>query len=262
MSDSAIEKVETKPLAAPTSPTIEMIIATAVAEKLPVAELRELVALKRDMEADRARQAYSAALVDFQAQRPLIPRGHPSDQFGATRDGRKVPRYYATIEDVAKAVGPTLTECGLACTWADTKQEGGTMIVFCRLTHRDGHFEDTPSPPFPTESNAGASEVQKAASAHTYARRYSMISALGLWDVDKDFDDDGRGDEPPETITDEQVKQIEGLLDGINDAGEYKRIHKSVLDYIERDRLADCPAAQFGRVMNKLERSLQVQEGT
>lgn len=260
MTDDKSEKaetVETTTLAAPaTSPTIEMIIASAVEQKLPAAELKELLALEREMRADRAKQAFIRAMAEFQATCPPIPRNHKAEF--ATRKGT-MAYDYASLPDVVAVIDPILKPLGLYYRWPSASEAAGKLTVTCEISHVEGHSE-TSSYVVPVESSSGASPQQKYGSAGTYCKRQVLIMALALGTVDPD--DDGCGDQPAETITDDQVRQIEGLLDGINDAKEYKRIHKSVLDYIERDRFADCPAAQFGRVMNKLERSLQAQEGT
>lgn len=253
MTDTKIEKVKTAPLAAP---SIEAIVASAVNDKLPAAELKELLAVYREMQADRAKQAFNLAMADFRAKCPLIPRKRTADI--ATRSGAM--KYdYAALEDIAAVIDPVLTGLGLSYCWPSTTEDGGKLIVTCRVSHVDGHSEPGAFV-VPVESGAGMSAQQKYASASTYARRYSLIAALGLSTVDPD--DDGRGDTPPETISTEEAMHIEDMLNQLGVESEINRARKSVLDYIECEKLSDCPAAQYGRVVNKLQLTLDAQEGT
>ncbi len=266
MADTKIEKVETKPLGAPApTPTIEMIIATAVEQKLPVAELRELVALKREMDADRHRQAFNAAFMEFQQTCPIIRALHETTQYQrATKDGRRAAGRYAAEDDIRPIVNPVMGRCGLSISFPDHEfDEAGHYILHYELRHKDGHILRGKGPPIDAakavvsrEGKVVQSPPQVSSSTNTYARRITTINALGLTTTD---DDDGRGEQPAETITDDQVRQIEGLLNEIHDPKLAKAKRAKLLEHIEGTVLADCPAAKLDRVVENLQQTLQAQ---
>jgi hypothetical protein len=227
MPDTPTEKpsdlLVTDPPAAPLAtvqPTIEMLLGAALAAGRSAAEVKELRELHRDMKADRALEAFNRAFVQFKKECPPIPRTRKTDQYTrVTADGRRVQGDFADLETIAKVVNPVLLRHGLSYRWTDTKLIDGLMVVTCRLAHEDGHSEDSPSPPFPVGkpivSKAGnqvQSVQQVSASTSTYARRYSLISALGLTTVDEDDDGLGENGEPAGSITEEQAKTIQDLI--------------------------------------------------
>jgi hypothetical protein len=220
MADKPLSTIPAKPAEAPLAPmqpvTIDALLAAAIVEGRSADEVQQLHELIRTRKADLDREAFNRAFIQFKKDCPPIPRTRRTKQYTrVTDDGREVQGSFADLETIAKLVDPVLRDCGLSYRWTDTSMVDGLMVVVCRLAHADGHFEDSPSPPFPIgkpiTSRAGKdvqSVQQVSASTSTYARRYSLISALGLTTVDED--DDGRG-EPAETITDEQANTLNDL---------------------------------------------------
>lgn len=213
MTQTEIEKTTDAPLAVqPVS--IEALLGAALAEGRSADEVKQIHELMKDVQAQRALGAFNRAFVEFKKDCPPIPRTKRTEQYTrVTDDGRKVSGAYADLEGIAKVVDPVLRAFGLSYRWTNTTLVDGEMTVTCRLAHVDGHYEDSPSPPFPVGPvNRGQSAPQASASVSTYARRYSLISALGLTTVDED--DDGRGEngEPVEAISEEQAHHLNDKL--------------------------------------------------
>lgn len=152
------------------------------------AKLRELLAVRREWNADEAAQAFNAAVVRFQQRCPIIAKGD-------TADGKA----YAAIDRIWRTVRPIMEDCGLAVTWESAKVQGGdgehpTCILDGHLRHARGHAQplhyELPIPkPITTRDGRQVQNVaQVMGSATTYAKRYATCAALG---VQTGKDDDG-----------------------------------------------------------------------
>jgi hypothetical protein len=273
MTETAIEKTGAAPLALVQPVSIEALIGAALAEGRSAEEVKQIHELYRDVKADQAREAFNRAFVQFKELCPKIPRNRKTDQYTrVTADGRQVPGTFADLETITKIVDPVLLQCRMSYRWTDTQLVEGLMVVVCRLAHVDGHSEDSPSPPFPIGkpimSRAGKqvqSVQQVSASTSTYARRYSLISALGLTTVDED--DDGRGDngEPAETITEEQARELNDLLIAATaTTGECEAWTERLLKRAGVETLGEVPVPFFEDFAKKLQDKIDAdrKEGT
>lgn len=171
----------------PTQGSALALIQQALAADVPTEKLRELLAVKKDWEADEARKAYNLAISEFQRRAPIIEKGDDANG-----------KAYAAIDRIWRTIRPTLTELGLAVTWqkCELRVEGGVCHLEGRLSHRDGHGEvlvfDIPIPDPITNSSGRAvqNKAQVFGSAVTYAKRYATCAALGVVTGE---DDDGNG---------------------------------------------------------------------
>lgn len=244
MADTPIEVIdkEPTPLAErPVSPL--MLIQQAVEAGRSVEELRELVQLFRELEADRARRAFHAALDAFQAECPVIPRSKSAKI--ATSGGSGFGYNYADLEDIVTAIRPILHRHGLSYDW-DSEFSDQEVVCKCKLMHIDGHAE-TKTFRGPTESRAGMSAIQKHGAALTYAERQSLKQALGL--VTGEPDTDAAKEDSP-TLADEQSAEIDRLLTDIGEGEE------ALLQYVGVERVADIPARRFVLLKDQLLRKL------
>ncbi|MHC4407293.1 MAG: ERF family protein [Planctomycetota bacterium] len=260
MTDTAIETTEAAPLATVQPVTIDALLGAALVEGRSADELNQLHELYRTRKADLAREAFNQAFVQFKKDCPPIPRSIRTEQYKrVTTDGREVPGSYADLEGIEAAIGETLLACGLSYRWIDTQIVDGEMVVTCRLAHVDGYYEDSPSPPFSVaRGQAGQSPQQVSASVSTYARRYSLISALGLTTVDPDDDGRGKNAEPVETITEEQANGLNDLIiqacDGKREAVEASKARLYAKYSI--DALGGVPANDFDAVCAKVQEKI------
>lgn len=115
----------------------------------------------------------AAAFVAAQAEMPEITKGRKAN----------VGNYsytYADLGDVINTVRPTLIKHGLAVA-QDVSRHERMIEVFTLLVHKSG--ESVSFGPMGFESG---STPQASGSAVTYARRYSLLAALGLATEDDD----------------------------------------------------------------------------
>ncbi len=145
--------------------------------------VERLVALKERQEERHAQAALIQALHDFQAVCPEVER---SKQVNTSKGQRAYK--YAPFEDVKEAISPALRDSGLM--FSHTVEE---KAVICRVSHRDGASVESSFPLTAWEGTSMQNTTQKMASAISYAKRYSLLGALGI----ATRDDDARGTDEP-----------------------------------------------------------------
>lgn len=157
------------------------------------AEVREMMALQRDWEANEARKAYNKAMAAFKAEAVEIikrKRVFFTSQKGTT------DYKHAELSDVMEGVGPALAKHGFA--WAyKAEQKEAWLTVTCVLTHAQGHSESvTLSGPHDVSGNKNP--LQQLHSTATYLERVTLKLACGV--AEKGEDDDGAGAAPPPEV--------------------------------------------------------------
>lgn len=210
------------------------LIREAIAAKADPAQLRELLAVRREWEADEARKQYNAAISDFQQRAPII-----------AKDDKAHDKTYARMDRIWREIRPLLTQLGLSVTWQICELRDQLCHVEGQLRHRAGHGErlvqDIPLP----EIIRGQNRAQQMGSASTYARRYALCAALGIVTGD---DDDGHN-AGTTFVTHDQAQEILGLVDacrGIADFNEavfWKWAGATCAQEVESGRLNDVLAA-------------------
>jgi hypothetical protein len=245
--DKAVLAVGENLPVATTPPDLMTIIDRAV-EKLSgehagsaVDALGKLLDMHRAMMADQALADFNVAMAEFQAECPNIPK--TSKGKVTTKSGGEYQFEYAELDQIRETVGGLLSKHGFSYSW--DVQGGGSPMVVCTLRHKAGH-QTTSSFPFVTETAAAMSGAQKAGSALTYAKRYSLIAVLGLTTCDPDDDAAVPKSEQPR-ITEEQARNIESLV------AEVKADLPAFLRYMGAARIIDIPVSDFPRAINALE---------
>jgi hypothetical protein len=266
MTDTAIEKKEAAPLAQfnPANPFLATI-ETAIAKKIGAEELNRLLDAAERVDNRLAKQAFTDALIAFQADCPPIPKS--STATIVTQKGTYAYDY-PPLEDCERIAMPFLHKHGLARRYGDVTKDGESVTVACILDHRGGHSEATKYTA-DRESRGGLSGAQKGGAAETYAKRRAFINAAGLRIVGEDTD--GAGDaEPPETITEEQANQLNDLIiqvtDGVKEKVEAWKTKllkatgawdDSVHGQIDGPlSLADIPAVRFDEYAGKIQKAI------
>lgn len=166
------------------------LLRTAVARGASIDELDRLIALKERMEASDAKQAFTAAMVQFKRNPPKIL----TNKTGTVRpkdDSKQGFEYrYADLAAVCDKVIEALAAVQISHHWT-TAQEGHFVHVTCTLTHELGHSISTTLMASPDDSG-GKNRIQAIGSAVTYLRRYTLLAITGVA-VESEGDDDGAG---------------------------------------------------------------------
>lgn len=181
------------------------ILANAQQQGASVDQLQALMELQMKWEANEARKAFNKAIADFKARNIKIVKNAQVDfQSGKGR----VNYRHATLGGVVDQVIDAMSACGLSHTW-NVVQTGNQITVCCKLSHVDGHTENTSITAEP-DNSGNKNSIQQIGSTVTYLQRYTLLSALGL----ATYDDDGKSSEQKavEYINDDQLANLEALV--------------------------------------------------
>lgn len=171
-------------------------------------EVLEKLLELRDRENRRtAELEFSRALAAFQRDVPAVPKSSKAKI--PTKGGGSFEYAYADLEQIIETVRPHLSAHGLSFTF-DTEMSDQMLVVQCVLRHELGHFAMTTFT-LPTASESSVmSAQQKVGAALTFAKRHSLVAALGLALTDP---------EPAEaqqrtasTITEDQAATLDQLI--------------------------------------------------
>src|SRR5262249_50628295 len=177
----------------PAPPSSMVLLQAAIQAGADVETLERLLALHERVKAKEARDAYFEALSAFQAECPVIPKRKTAGH------GRFTYRY-APLEDIVKAVPPLLRKHGLSYRF-DTQffADPPAQLVTCTVYHVQGHSESSEFRT-PVDASARMNDMQKSASAQTYAKRYAFCNALGILTGDDDDDGASGGHSRPQPV--------------------------------------------------------------
>ncbi|MCO5079198.1 MAG: ERF family protein [Chelatococcus sp.] len=208
----------------------------ATAQNAPVEILERLMALHERYEANRARQAFDAALASAKAEIPVILKNRTVDF--TSQKGRTNYRH-EDLAEIARTIDPILAKHGLSYRFR-TKTEGGTATVTCIVSHRDGHSEEN-TLSAGHDNSGNKNSIQAVGSAITYLQRYTLKASLGLSASD---DDDGKTTEPEvKVISHEQAEEIRDLI------GKTSSNIDVFLKALKVESVADIPAKEYFRVI-------------
>lgn len=218
-------------------PMLAMIERVAMNPDADIAKMRELLAMRREEE-DRHREVeFNAAMADAQSEMQPVVTNAWNDQ---TRSR------YAKLEAISKAIDPIVSKHGFAKSFgqADCPKENHLRVTM-QLTHRCG-FSKHYHLDVPIDATGMAGKVNKTAthalgSTMSYGRRYLKLMAF---DIATGDDDDGNR-AGSETITDEQVSELQELLatNGVKEADFLAFAKLDSLDQIRAKNFAKACAA-------------------
>lgn len=162
--------------------SVEAIIQSAITNNVPVETMERLLAMRRELKQEAAKEAYDTAMAAFQSECPTIVK--TKEVF--TKNGQLAYKY-APIESIVQQVAPYLKKHGFSYSTTMELKENGVRVV-CKITHEAGHSEESPMEvPFGTQTQI-MSNSQVAAAASTFAKRYAFCNAFGILTGDEDTD--------------------------------------------------------------------------
>lgn len=243
---------------------IQRLMDAAIRKGLSPGDLEKFIDLHERVSNRYAEQQFDEAFARFKADCPPVARrtcdANPK-MMRLTKEGIKVPRMYASLEDIAATVDPVLTRNGLSYAFGETIITGDTCLSRSFILRHigGGRPRITPGPPIPVEGTpaymgdrnlSSASPAQRYGVADTYTKRYAMVAGLSITTCDEDTD----GARIEEAITQEQVRQLNDLL---IDIGPHYRdpLLKLITARAKRpiETLDAIPASEFDLCVAKLE---------
>jgi len=170
--------------------TVEGFISAAIQQQLPVETIERFLAMRKELKADQAKEAFTMATAQFQKDCPVIARTKEVKN----KEG-KVTYRYAPLDSIILQVKKTLGENNLAYDFSETRTKK-EITVTCTITHSLGH---TKSSSFTVEigSEAYMTDTQKYGARNTFAKRYAFMNVLGIATGDEDTDARELTQKPP-----------------------------------------------------------------
>jgi hypothetical protein len=217
-----------------------------------VDKMRELFALKRELEADNAKRSFYAAMAAFKGELPPILKRRTVDYEHSDGVGRTNYRY-EELADIGAVVDPLLSKHGLSYRHRSV-QEGGKIRVTCILSHVDGYSEEN-SLEGVADNSGKKNPNQAIASTVTYLQRYTLKESIG---IGAGRDDDAAGGEPADPVVEsDDVVYVEQLVrDTASDLPKF-------LETIGAPSIAEMRMSQFKRAIALLnEKKRRAASGT
>lgn len=199
------------PLTTPTAieriqPTEVSLIQQAIHAGAPIETIRELLALKREVEAEEAKKAFNHAFTEFRSEAVRVVKNI------TYKDGPLKGKKHADLFAVVDAVTGPLSRHGLSMSWKLTKDEKDWLEVTCVL---EGHGHSrTVSMGSGPDTGPARNAIQARKSATTYLERYTAMAILGL--AAEDEDDDGAATS--------EWEPLRGCLEAIKSAPDYSAL--------------------------------------
>jgi hypothetical protein len=149
-----------------------------------------------------ARKSYNAGMPGF--RRDL----KPAQKTGKNTHLRTT---YATFDDILQSASGPLANNGFNIEFTQS-QEGNSISVTARVTHAEGHSEQTTLSAV-IEGNKGINSLQAMGLTISYLKRYTMAALLGI----ATEENDGQADAPPaiEMITESDQSNLIAVVEEV-----------------------------------------------
>ncbi len=171
--------------------------------KIDVDKLEALLKVQMQWEANEAKKAYVVAMAAFKESPPEILK----DKTVGYSTTKGTTNYkHASLYNVTTKINTELSKHGLTAAWV-TSQDNGGVKVTCKITHTQGHNEETclSAPPDQTGSK---NAIQAIGSTVTYLQRYTLLALTGLATCGQDDDGKGAGQQAGKPTKKEEQQKI------------------------------------------------------
>lgn len=183
------------------------ILRYAIDSGMTAESLERMMAVRRELVAEKAAKEFSDALAAFQAECPIITKR----KYGAKQAYR-----YSPLDHIIKEVKPLLQKHGFSYS-VTCVIEGDKVKAICRVKHQGGHSEVSEFPCPVDAANPMMTAPQRFGGALTFAKRYAFTCAFGILTADEDTDggvapkpagpSTMAGDKPKRDTTETAMKQ-------------------------------------------------------
>ena len=170
----------------------ESLIQQGISSGMSVDTLERLLAMRRELRAEAAKEAFDAAMADLQDEMPIINKTSKVFEKGSTT---KVRYQFAPIDSIVQQTKEYIAKHGFSYKTDTDTSVSKEMTVTVTVKHRAGHTEKS-SMTVPIDSEGYMSAPQKVAAATTFAKRYAFCNAFGIITGDADTD------ASPDTVAD------------------------------------------------------------
>ena len=236
-----MEKKQTSIVKKEEEKSVDTFISQAIQQNLPVESMERLFALRKEVKAEMAKEAFTSALSGFQSECPIIEKTKKV----MNKDGVTVRYMFAPIDSIVKQIQEPLGKYELSYTW-EVKNTPGFITAICTITHALGHTQ-TSEFMIPIDTEGYMTAPQKYASALTFAKRYSLCNALGISTGDEDTD---ATDVEKEKTAKSDKSKIVFLLKTL---GKYSENKEEIEKTIKELTTLDLIDKNLGEIVSRLE---------
>lgn len=181
-----VEKSENK-MPAFDEQSIQLLIAQAVEKGTPVETMEKLLAMRKELKAEYAKEQFDIAMANFQSECPVIVKTAKVLE----KDNIKVRYMYAPLDTIVEQVKGIVSKYGLSYTIRITNDEKN-ITATCKVTHSAGHSEESAFV-VPIGTEQFMSESQKYGARATFAKRYAFCNAFGIMTGEEDNEEVVKG---------------------------------------------------------------------
>lgn len=166
---------------APYSDSAEKLMVQAIDKQVPVETMEKLMAMRRELKAEWAKEEYNKAMAAFQAECPVIEKKKQA------KDGTKVLYKYAPLDDMVAQTQKLIAKHGFSYTFRQ-QNDGSKVKVSCIVSHVSGHSEESVMETGLATKTGIMSGPQQIAATVTFNTRYAFKNAFGIMTGDEDVD--------------------------------------------------------------------------
>jgi hypothetical protein len=217
---------------------LDVISRAANDPQTDVAKMEKLLEMFERISAKKAETEFNVAMTECQrAMRPVV----------AKEENSQTHSKYASYSDLDKALRPIYTANGFAISYDTADSPKPDHIRVLAYVTRGGFARsyqvDMPADGKGAKGGDVMTKTHAAGAAMSYGMRYllKMIFNVSVGEDDKD------GNEPAETLSDDQIAKIEALIT------ETASDRVKFLKYLKVKALAEIPAKNYSTVVKLLE---------
>ena len=214
-------------------------ISMALAKGANLAELKGLLELRKEFEAQEAKKAYHAAMAEFKK----TPLKILKDKTVSFQTNAGTTKYnHATLANVVEKISAELSKHGLSASWVTHQEKDKTIKVTCRITHKQGHSEEASLEAMP-DASGSKNSIQQIGSTVTYLERYTLLGLTGLATYDQDTDGKVSAKSDKQESSDKiSEKEESELRDLMLDA---EANEKAFIGLLKVDKLENLPKSKL-----------------
>lgn len=155
--------------------SVESFITKAIETNVPIETMERLFALRKEVKAEQAEEAFDEALSQAQGEFPIVKK----TKDGGRTQGGSVAYKYAPIEDIEELVRPVISKYNLSSSFK-TEVTVDKVKVTCIAKHKLGHSEFSEMElPLGQKTNI-MSAPQAVVATVTFAKRYTFCNVFGI----------------------------------------------------------------------------------
>jgi len=160
----------------------EVLIAQAITQNVPVETMERLLAMRRELKAEWAKEQYDLSMAKFQSECPIIKKSK-----NVLDNDNRLLYKYAPLDVIVGQTKDLIQQNNFSyAIKSETKDK--SVVSTCVIKHSAGHSEEYPfEVPLGNKTKA-MNDTQVVSAALTFAKRNAFCNAFGILTGDEDVD--------------------------------------------------------------------------